>query len=126
MPKADELPEDLKPLTYQNAALVGYERFRADAERLIPAIKGHLERAQRERQRKREEQARLDGQRRQKQPQPQGNDGLNVITILGRLFVFIGTIGGLAMQTSEGKIIFFFVSFIGMVILAIAYLQKRL
>jgi hypothetical protein len=39
MPRTDELPEDLRPLTRRNAVRIGHERFEADTQRLIKALR---------------------------------------------------------------------------------------
>ena len=49
MPRAAELPGDLKPLARRNALSVSHDRFRADAERLIDSVDEVLEAAQAER-----------------------------------------------------------------------------
>jgi TIR domain len=62
MPRPDDLPESLRPLTRRNAVRLTHERFRADALSLIKALQRSLEeaealRGQAERQRKEEEEA---------------------------------------------------------------------
>jgi len=65
MPEPDQLPKDLQPLAYRNALEVSYNRFRAEAERLIPVVEEVLESARVEQQRKREEQERDAAEQRQ-------------------------------------------------------------
>ena len=43
MPRADELPEGLKPLARRNAVRLTHERFRADAQGLVKALQQTLE-----------------------------------------------------------------------------------
>jgi hypothetical protein len=50
MPRADDLPEDLKPLVRRHAVHLSHERFRADAERLTRALKAALAAAEKVRQ----------------------------------------------------------------------------
>jgi hypothetical protein len=45
MPRAAELPEELKPLARRNALSLSHERFRADSERLIDSVGEVLEAA---------------------------------------------------------------------------------
>jgi hypothetical protein len=39
MPRAEELPEDIKPLASRNAIRLTHDRFKDDAERLVRALK---------------------------------------------------------------------------------------
>ncbi len=50
MPRADDLPDDLKPLARRNAVRLTHERFNPDAEGLIRQINGALEGAEAARQ----------------------------------------------------------------------------
>jgi len=50
MPRADELPDTLRPLTRRNAVRLTHERFKAEAQGLIKAIKQALEDEERRRQ----------------------------------------------------------------------------
>jgi hypothetical protein len=43
MPRPNELPRNLKPLTRRNALSVSHDRFRADLERLLGAVEQVLE-----------------------------------------------------------------------------------
>jgi len=73
MPRADNLPEDLKLLVRRNAVEISHDRFRADSERLVGAVERALEDArveaeQREREKKERFQAeRLELERRQQE-----------------------------------------------------------
>jgi WD40 repeat protein len=49
MPRADALPEPLKPLARRNAVWLTRERFKADAQGLIKALEGVLGRAEKKR-----------------------------------------------------------------------------
>jgi tetratricopeptide (TPR) repeat protein len=62
MPRPDDLPESVRPLTRRNAVRLTHERFRADAQGLVKALQRNLEeaealRAQADRERKQEEEA---------------------------------------------------------------------
>ena len=62
MPRPDDLPESLRPLTRRNAVRLTHERFRADALSLVKALQRSLEeaealRARADQQRKEEEDA---------------------------------------------------------------------
>jgi len=50
MPRADELPDTLRPLSRRNAVRLSHERFKAEAQGLIKAIKQALEDEERRRQ----------------------------------------------------------------------------
>jgi hypothetical protein len=50
MPRADALPEPLKPLARRNAVGLTQERFKADAQGLIKALEGALAESEQERQ----------------------------------------------------------------------------
>src|SRR6516162_8455623 len=63
MPRASELPDDLKSLVRRNAVEVSHTRFSADSERLIAALERVFEKTAAE-QREREEKERLEVQRR--------------------------------------------------------------
>ena len=71
MPRADELPEDLKPLVRRNALPITETSFEGDLHRLTGAITQALEKAEKERleaaQRQREEKERLETERRQRE-----------------------------------------------------------
>jgi hypothetical protein len=56
MPRADALPEPLKPLARRNAVGLTQERFKADAQGIIKALEGALAEADAARQ-----QAAIDG-----------------------------------------------------------------
>jgi hypothetical protein len=71
MPRADNLPEDLKPLVRRNAVEISHDRFRADSERLITAVERALEDARVETQRKGEEQGRAEAEQRLRAEQEQ-------------------------------------------------------
>lgn len=43
MPRADQLPEDLKELAYRNAVELTYTRWKSDVQALIEALRPHLE-----------------------------------------------------------------------------------
>jgi len=51
MPRADELPEAIRPLATRNAVRLTHERFRADVQGLIRALQGALEDAAKRRPR---------------------------------------------------------------------------
>jgi len=55
MPRADELPETMKPLTRRHAVHLSHERFKADIETLIAALKRVLKNAEEARAAKRAE-----------------------------------------------------------------------
>ncbi|MBV8329610.1 MAG: TIR domain-containing protein, partial [Verrucomicrobia bacterium] len=71
MPRADELPEDLKPLVRRNALPITETSFEGDLHRLTGAITQALEKAEKERleaaQRQREEKERLETAQRQRE-----------------------------------------------------------
>jgi TPR repeat protein len=67
MPRAAELPEDLKTLARRNALSLSHDRFRADAERLIDSVGEVLEGARVEQQRQREEQERAEAEQRERE-----------------------------------------------------------
>ena len=50
MPRAEELPEDLKPLVRRHGIYLSHERFKADAEQVIQALKQVLGDAEKARQ----------------------------------------------------------------------------
>ena len=58
MPQSDELPESIKPLARRNAVRLTHERFRADAEGLVKALRQTLDDAHR--RAREEEQRRLE------------------------------------------------------------------
>jgi TIR domain/Sulfatase-modifying factor enzyme 1 len=62
MPRASDLPDDLKALVRRNAVEVSYARFSADSERLIVALERIFEKTTAEQQ-KREEKERLKAER---------------------------------------------------------------
>jgi formylglycine-generating enzyme required for sulfatase activity len=62
MPRASDLPDDLKALVRRNAVEVSYTRFSADSERLIVALERIFEKTTAEQQ-KREEKERLKAER---------------------------------------------------------------
>jgi hypothetical protein len=62
MPRAGDLPDDLKALIRRNALQLSHERFRTDSERLESAIERALEKTTAE-QREREEEGRLKAKR---------------------------------------------------------------
>jgi raffinose/stachyose/melibiose transport system substrate-binding protein len=62
MPRASDLPDDLKPLVHRNAVEVSHTRFSADSARLIAALERVLEKTAAE-QREREEKARFEAER---------------------------------------------------------------
>jgi hypothetical protein len=64
MPRANDLPDDLKSLIRRNAVQVGHTHFSADSERLIAALERVFEKIAVE-QREREEKARLEVERRE-------------------------------------------------------------
>jgi hypothetical protein len=70
MPRADELPEDLKPLVRRNALPITDTSFQGDCQRLTGAIRQVLEKAEKERleaeRRPREEKERMKGEPRQR------------------------------------------------------------
>ena len=66
MPRASDLPDDLKLLVRRNAVEVSHTRFSADSERLIAALERVVEKTATE-QREREEKARLEAERRERQ-----------------------------------------------------------
>ena len=70
MPRAGELPEDLKSLTRRQALAVSHDRFRADAERLVGAVERALEDTRVELQRKHEERERVNAE--QREPEAKG------------------------------------------------------
>jgi hypothetical protein len=53
MPRPNDLPDDLKPLLRRNALEISHDRFRADSERLIGAVKRALDLPNAERKGKR-------------------------------------------------------------------------
>jgi ABC-type sugar transport system substrate-binding protein len=62
VPRASDLPDDLKSLVRRNAVEVSHTRFGADSERLIAALERVFEKTAAE-QREREEKARLEAER---------------------------------------------------------------
>ncbi len=54
MPRAEELPEDLRPLAWRNAVRLTHERFRADTQGLVKALRQGLEEIEALRQEKEE------------------------------------------------------------------------
>ena len=64
MPRAGELPDDLKSLVRRHAIEVRPDRFRDDSERLIGAVQRAVEAARAEEQRKCEGQERVEAERR--------------------------------------------------------------
>ena len=72
MPRAEELPEDLKPLVRRHGIYLSHERFKADAEQVIQALKQVLGDAEKARQVEEQATATNEGRQRQVEPQPQG------------------------------------------------------
>ena len=64
MPRASDLPDDLKSLVRRNAVEISHTRFNADSERLVAALERVFEKIAVE-QREREEKARLEVERRE-------------------------------------------------------------
>jgi uncharacterized membrane protein YtjA (UPF0391 family) len=67
MPRAEQLPEDLKPLVRRQAIEVSHDRFRADSEWLIGAVEQALEASRTDEQRNREGQERVEAERRERE-----------------------------------------------------------
>src|SRR6516164_768002 len=71
MPRASDLPDDVKSLVRRNAVEVSHTRFSADSERLISAVEKILGAVGAQERGKREEQESVDGEkceREEKQP----------------------------------------------------------